>query len=333
MNTSYILPDDQDAPNSLSTKTAQSENPALRYVAGLKSAHSRRNMARCLNDIAQMVSNGRHSIKTFDWAALRFTHTDMIRTALMNSDYSSGTVNLMLSALRGTLRKAWELEQMTAEDFQRAANIKNLKTTRKPAGRDVKFSERKALYEQCGHDQPDQQTLKDKRDAAIIALLHATGMRRAEAARITLENYDRERGKLEIVGGKGDKDRTVFIKNGHKKLLDHWLDVRGDQPGAVFQPMKRRRIDGELVYLINYKPDGLTDQAIYNMLIYRAKAAGLEQFSPHDLRRTFVGDALDAGVDMSRVAQMAGHSSTDTTRRYDRRGERALEAAAALIPM
>jgi integrase len=63
----------------------------------------------------------------------------------------------------------------------------------------------------------------------------------------------------------------------------------------------------------------MSDQAILLMLRKRGREAKIAPFTPHDLRRTFIGD--HAGADMAVVQRLAGHASVQTTARYDRRGE------------
>jgi len=63
----------------------------------------------------------------------------------------------------------------------------------------------------------------------------------------------------------------------------------------------------------------------------RGSEAGVPGFAAHDLRRTYVSTLLDQGVDLSLASDLAGHNSPTTTRRYDRRGERARHRAAAAL--
>jgi integrase len=158
------------------------------------------------------------------------------------------------------------------------------------------------------------------RDAAIIALMYAGGLRRDEV--IGANNYDPTTGKLVIIG-KRNKQRTVYINNGAADALEDWLDLRGDGPGPIFLAINK----GDKIRLGKQ----LSPQAIYGMLAKRAENAKVRDFSPHDLRRTFISDLLDAGVDITTVSKMAGHASVNTTARYDRRPEETKRKAAELL--
>jgi integrase len=125
------------------------------------------------------------------------------------------------------------------------------------------------------------------------------------------------------VHGKRSKERSVYLTDGAVAALVDWLKIRGNDDGPLFVAINR----GSNLVL----GERMTKQAIYYLLKSRAKRAGVKDFSPHDLRRTFVGDLLDAGVDIAIVAKMAGHASVNTTARYDRRPERAKQEAAKLL--
>ena len=93
-------------------------------------------------------------------------------------------------------------------------------------------------------------------------------------------------------------------------------------PGPLFY---RFRKGGAMI------PERITDQTIMDTILKRARQVNIRPFSPHDRRRSYAGELLDAGADLLTVQRLMGHASPNTTARYDRRGERAKEAASARI--
>ena len=294
------------------------QNPALVYLASLAPG-SRRTMEHALDVIAELITGGRLDRVAMPWGALRYQHTQKIRRDLAER-YAPATVNKMLSALRGVLRDAWRLGYMSAEEYQTAIDLKPAQGERpdQAAGRALSGGEWRALIEACIADE----SAAGVRDAAILGVLRVAGLRRAEVAALTLGSYDRNRQIL-TVKGKRNKTRAIPIEDpGALGALADWFHVRGLRRGPLFtQIRKGGHVTGE----------GLTDQAIYYILEQRREAAGVEPFTPHDLRRSFAGDLLDEGVDLATVQKMMGHSSPTTTAGYDRRGERAKRKAATKI--
>jgi integrase len=298
---------------------ALDQNPAAVYLARLTSDNGRRTQRQALDVMAGLVT-GNADCLAFPWQELRYQHTAAIRAKLIEK-YAPATCNKFLSALRGVLKEAWRLGLMSAEEYQRAADLASVTGSTIPAGRAAKQNEIYKLMVTCQNDL----TAAGARDAAMISLLYACGVRRDELAHLRFENYDHDpeagEGTLKILG-KRNKERTVPVVNGAYDALADWLDVRGLEPGALFYAINK---GGRL------KPGQMTNQAVYNILQKRIEQAGIKNLSPHDLRRTFISDLLDSGADIATVARLAGHSNVQTTMRYDRRPEEAKRKAARLL--
>jgi site-specific recombinase XerD len=291
-------------------------NPAAVYLAGLAPG-SRPAMRAALDTMARLATNDEAmSYERFPWAELRFQHTAVVRAELAQR-YAHSTANKILSALRGTLKAAWKLGLMSAEDYHKAASVESVKGETVPPGRSVAVGELRALLSTC------EQSLLGIRDAAILSLLYGCGLRRAEVVALEVADYNPAENQLRV-RGKRNKQRLVPALGGVAAAVGDWLAVRGQEPGPLFIRIRR----GNHVVRPAKR---LTTQAVYKMLNERAKQAGVEKLSPHDLRRSFVGDLLDAGADIATVQKLAGHANVATTTRYDRRGERVKHQAAALL--
>lgn len=287
------------------------QHPVAVYLARLAPG-SRRSQRAALETMAEILTGGRLDAEELPWHQLRYQHTGALRAALAER-FSPATANRHLAALRGVLKEAWRLGLMSAEDLRRAIDLPAVRGERLPRGRALSRGELRALFESCRPGSPS-----DVRDAALIAVLYAAGLRRAEVVALSVTDYDPETGAF-VIRGKGNKDRTGYIDDGAAEAMAAWLVVRGDELGPLFCPITQT---GQVVIR------SMTGQAVYAILRSRAKKAKVKAFSPHDLRRSCVSDLLEAGVDIAVVQRFVGHANVTTTARYDRRGEHAKKRAA-----
>jgi integrase len=303
-------------------------HPVLAYLARLRGERTRTVQRGALATVAGCVANEHTTDErgrpiwdpadplAFDWPKLTYSVTQALRARLLER-FAPATAQRTLSALRGVLRECWRLGLMTAEDYQRVADVQVGRWERLPRGRALGAGELRTLFQACAG-----RGITGVRDAALLALLYGAGLRRAEAVGLDLGDFDSETGTLTVRHGKGDKDRRVYVANGGQRAILAWLEHRGSEPGPLLLAMAK---GGRIV------PRRLTPHAAFKALASLARRAGVARFGPHDLRRTFVSDLLDNGADIATVAKLAGHAQMETTRRYDRRPEEAKRRAAALL--
>ncbi|MEM6370549.1 MAG: site-specific integrase [Myxococcota bacterium] len=234
--------------------------------------------------------------------------------------------NLCTHSFRATGITAYVEAGGSLQTAAQMAGHADVRTTqlyvRSSESRAVGQDELRKLFEAC---RADQNEALGARDLAIFAVLYGGGLRRAEVARLDYEDFDFERYGL-LIRGKGNKERRIFLPRSIEGALQPWVDFhRGSSPGPFFVPVSR---NGALQRARYIHPD-----VVYNVTQKRLREAGLKAMTPHDLRRTFISDLLDRSVDVTTVSHHVGHASVQTTARYDRRGDRALEAAAEEIQL
>jgi len=170
----------------------------------------------------------------------------------------------------------------------------------------LRADEARALVEAAAELADDGSPL-GLRDVAMLELLWATGVRVGELVGLDIDDLDRERHVLRVLG-KGRKERTVPYGLPAARALDRWLSVgrpalRTDGSGAaLFLGARGRRID----------------QRVVRDLVHRriADVPGAPDLGPHGLRHTAATHLLEGGADLRSVQELLGHASLATTQLY-----------------
>lgn len=144
------------------------------------------------------------------------------------------------------------------------------------------------------------------RNAALLSLLHRSGLRCSEALALRPRHVDLEDARVDVDRGKGDKSRVVYLtETDCLPYIARWLDIRpGNGHGALFCTL-----DGA----------PMNDSYVRHLCARLGAKAGITgRVHPHAFRHTFARDLLRMGATVEDLRAQLGHASLEVTARYVR---------------
>ena len=155
---------------------------------------------------------------------------------------------------------------------------------------------------------PDSDSVRGKRDRAVLAVLIGCGLRRSEVAAVSVEQFRivEDRWVIADLVGKHGRIRTVAVPFWAKAAVDEWCRVGSILAGRLFRQItKCAEVTGT----------GFSAQAVYDIVLEHARTVDPD-VRPHDLRRTFARLAHEGHAPIEQLSITLGHASIATTERY-----------------
>jgi site-specific recombinase XerD len=226
------------------------------------------------------------------------------RVHLESRPLAPGTINARLAAVR---RLAYEAADSGLLSPELAAAIRRVKGARKLGVRLGNWltAEQARTLRQL----PTPQTLKGKRDRAILSILLGCGLRRRELAELTFGHLQQREGRWAVIDlvGKAGHIRTVPVPDWVKGMLDDWLQAAAVERGTLFRCVSRAgTVWGE----------GMTEKVVWHVVKEFAAKLGVPKLVPHDLRRSCARLCHAAGGELEQIQYLLGHVSVQTTEKY-----------------
>ena len=291
--------------------------PELEWFANLANAHTRRAYRNDVGGFMAFFGMKDHA----QFRTVTRAHLLAWRGDLEGRGHSGATIRRKLAALASLFDHLCESNAVTHNPVRGVKRPKAETAEGKtPALAD---GQARRLLEA-----PPADTLKGKRDRAILAVLLYHGLRREELCKLKVRDLQARQGVTHLrVHGKGGKLRFVPAHPAALARIDDYLEAAGhggEAPGALFRPVRNPRGGGRLdVALSPGKVDACVVRFYCRQLGLGENGAG---FGPHALRATAATHALEHQADITKVQEWLGHANISTTRGYDRRRTRPEES-------
>src|SRR6266853_4929888 len=271
--------------------------------------HSKSSVLQSLGSVASQRTYGFAINDFISWYCseprLAFGRTVVLRYRyyLEQKNLAPSTINVRLAAVR---RLAYEASDTGLLSPDLAAGIRRVKGAKRLGvriGNWLTIDQSRTLL-----GKPSD-SLRGKRDRAILALLIGCGLRRAELVGLRTGDFQAREDHCVIADlvGKGKHIRTVPVPLWAKRAVDEWTGAAAITCGTIFRRVSR---------LDKIWGDGITPKAIWHVVKAAAKRADIKNLAPHDLRRTCARLCHLAGGELEQIQFLLGHASVQTTERY-----------------
>lgn len=153
----------------------------------------------------------------------------------------------------------------------------------------------------------------------VSTLLLDTGLRVSELCALDIDDIDKEDLSALVIGGKGEKDRTVLFTKNSVDVLESWEPIRESR-------IRESQDVGLRAMFVSSRGRRINPRSIQKMMDRLADASDIpkSRLSPHTLRHTFATGLLERGADLVTIQRLLGHSSIATTRVYLEIGDQTL---------
>jgi integrase/recombinase XerD len=269
----------------------------IRFL-NVERGYSQHTIAAYRSDVAQFQEYAA-ALRVTDWRDIRRAHVERYAVFLMEREYARATVARKAAAVRSFLRflvAEGILEEDPGDALEAPAVARHLPRPLSPA-------EVVRLLEAPGQqDHP-----RALRDAALLELLYATGLRASEVTRLTLDAVDLASSTVRCIG-KRDKERILPLYPRAREALRAYLE-RGRM--ALLHNRHEKAV------FVNQHGKPLSRQGLWLIVKEWAAAAGIRrEITPHMLRHSFATHLLDGGAGLREVQQLLGHANIASTQIY-----------------
>ncbi len=154
----------------------------------------------------------------------------------------------------------------------------------------------------------------------VVTILLDTGLRVSELCGLDLDDMDLEDKSALVIGGKGEKDRTVLFTQATVDAVEAWMPIRNARANTCDDDEERRSL------MLSSRGRRINPRSVQKLIDRLADAADIprSRLSPHTLRHTFATGLLERGADLVTIQRLLGHASIATTRVYLEIGDQTL---------